>query len=131
MPIIELKLKAIEEEVARPPTVSLIYKQGAKKITTRLPVVEVEVSAGDLFSMESSVDILLEAQDREGNVVGEAKPGGQVNPATLTLSVQPSQSDPIPVTIKMDMEFEGKFTLKHFYHFFKSKDIRIIRVLFF
>ncbi len=112
VPIIELKLAAIEDDVAQPPTIMLIYKQGATKITTRLPVVEVEVSAGDLFSMESTVDFLLEAHDRQGNVVGQAKPGGQVNPATLTISVQPGQAEPLPVTIKMDMEFEGKFTLK-------------------
>jgi hypothetical protein len=112
VPIIELKLTPIEEKVAKPPTVRLNYRQGEKKITTLIPVVEMEVSPGDLFSMESSIDILLEAYDDKGNVVGQAKPGGPVNPATLTISVLPGRTDPLPIMINMDLEFEGKFTLK-------------------
>ena len=58
----------------------------------------------------SAVEILLEAQDKQGNVVGEAKPGGPVNPATLTVTVGPD--DAIKVTLKMQLDFEGKFTVK-------------------
>ena len=55
-------------------------------------------------------EILLEAQDREGKVVGEAKSGGPINPATGTLSLRPGES--VKITLKMDLEFEGKFSLK-------------------
>ena len=110
VPVIELGLTAVQEETAKPPTVTLNYRQGAAKITTRLPVVEVEVAASDLFSLGTTVDILLEAHDQEGNVVGEAKPGGLVKPATLTLSLNPGSIE--QVIVKMDEEFEGKFTLK-------------------
>ena len=38
---------------------------------------------------------------------GEAKLGGPVNPATRIITLKPG--DTFPITIKMDMEFEGKF----------------------
>jgi hypothetical protein len=60
--------------------VELSYKNGAKRITTRLPVIEVILVADDMFSQDMSVEILLEAQDSKGNVVGEPRPGGDVNP---------------------------------------------------
>jgi len=103
-----VRLHAPEEQVGKQPTVTLSYKRGSKRITTRRPVVEIATGSGDLFS--TTVDILLEAQDREGNVVGEAQPGGAVNPATGTLALRPN--DTVQVTIKMSLEFEGKFALK-------------------
>ncbi|WP_295880343.1 PglZ domain-containing protein [uncultured Thiohalocapsa sp.] len=57
-----------------------------------------------------SVEILLEAHDKQGRIVGEAKAGGPVNPATGTVTLQPGQSR--QVTIRMQMDFEGKFRLK-------------------
>jgi molybdenum cofactor biosynthesis enzyme len=59
---------------------------------------------------EKDVEVLLEAYDRKGNVVGVAKTGGVVNPATGSIMLK--SRDPIQVTLKMDMNFEGKFTLK-------------------
>lgn len=109
VPVITMRLPPLAPKVSRQPTVTLSYKRGAKKITTRLPVIEVEVGAGDLFSLDSSVEIMIEAYDRKGEVVGVVRPGGPVNAATNTVSLQPGQST--QVTIKM-LEFEGKFTLK-------------------
>ena len=60
--------------------------------------------------MDATVTILIEAHDKAGNVVGEASPGGAVNPATLTLSLQPATS--ARVTLRMNSDFEGKFTVK-------------------
>jgi len=110
VPVIAVRLQAAEEKAGKQPTVALNYKRGAKKTTTRLPVVEVSVGAGDLFSMGSSFEVLLEAQNKKGDVVGEAKPGGPVNPATRTLSIKPGET--LQVTLRMDLEFEGKFTVK-------------------
>ena len=110
VPVIAVRLSRAEKEVWRPPAVTLSYKQGAKRITTLLPVVDLAVGLGELGSTGSVVEILLEAQDKQGNVVGEAKPGGPVNPATLTVTVGPD--DAIKVTLKMQMDFEGKFTVK-------------------
>ena len=86
------------------------YKNGAKAITTRMPVIDLAVETADMFSTENDFEILLEAHDSKGEVVGEAKAGGTVNPATGTLSLKPG--DKVQVTIKMQMDFEGKFKIK-------------------
>jgi len=90
--------------------IELTYKNGAKRITTRLPVIEVVLIAVDMFSQGLSVDILLEAQDSKGNVVGEPRPGGDVNPATRTVTLLPGQRKQI--ALRMDDEFRGKFSIK-------------------
>jgi len=90
--------------------VELNYKGGAKRITTRLPVVDVMLICEDMFMQDSSVEILLEAQDAKGNVVGEPRPGGDVNPATRTITLMPGQRKQI--ALRMDEEFRGKFSVK-------------------
>ena len=110
VPVITLQLHAKSESSERRPEVTLSYKRGAKKITTRLPVVDISASSEELFGMESPVEMLVEAQDQNGNVVGEAKTGGIVNPATRSLALMPGSSVKVP--IRMDDTFRGKFVLK-------------------
>lgn len=110
VPVIAMRLTEVEEDAGQSISVSLTYKRGAKLITTRFPVVEV-TATGNLFSAGSTFEVLVEAHDKQGNVVGEAKPGGAVNPATRTVTVKPG-SGPVQVTMKMDLDFEGKFTVK-------------------
>ena len=93
-------------------SVQLTYKTGAKRITTRLPVVDLAVENTDMFLQGVHFEILLEAHDRNGNVVGEARKGDPVDPATGTLTLKSGQNK--QVTIRMDLEFEGKFTLLAF-----------------
>jgi hypothetical protein len=107
VPVLALRLGAAPGAGKAAPKVVLGYKRGTKRITTRLPVVEIAVDGG-LFS--DGIEVLLEAHDKKGDVVGEAKAGGPVNPATRTLTVKPGE--PAQVAIKMNAEFEGKFTLK-------------------
>ncbi|WP_404326441.1 PglZ domain-containing protein [Cobetia sp. UIB-001] len=110
VPVIRMQLKSHEQPSVKQASVCIGYKQGATRITTRVPVIDVAVEAADMFSSEGSYEILLEAHDKKGNVVGEARATGPVNPATGTLSLQPGQS--VKVNIKMQMEFEGKFKVK-------------------
>lgn len=111
VPVISIRLATVSHTpTGRQPTVTLAYKRGAKRITTRLPIIELAVGAGDLFSQDATVDILLEARDKQDRIVGEAKPGEHVNPATRLLSLYPGTT--VGVTLKMDLEFEGKFTVK-------------------
>jgi hypothetical protein len=63
-----------------------------------------------MFSVGQAFEVLLEAQDKKGNVVGEAKPGGAVNAATGTITLEPGNK--AQVTLRMQMEFEGKFKVK-------------------
>ncbi len=79
-------------------------------MTTRLPVVDLSVEGENMFSLGETFEILLEAHDKKGEIVGEAKRGGPVDAATGTVTLKPGGK--VQVTIKMAMEFEGKFTLK-------------------
>ncbi|MDL0433701.1 PglZ domain-containing protein [Marinobacter sp. TBZ242] len=109
--VIRMQLRSQEQPSIKRPSVSISYKQGATRITTRVPVIDVAVEAADMFSSEGSYEILLEAHDKKsGNVVGEARATGPVNPATGTLTLQPGEA--VKVNLKMQMEYEGKFKVK-------------------
>ena len=110
VPVITVRLESTAPPDVRQATVTLRYKNGATRITTRVPVIEVSVESGNLFSLGAAFDILLEAHDRRGNVVGEAKAGDRVNPATGIMTLQAGER--VQVTLKMQLEFEGKFTVK-------------------
>ncbi len=109
LPVILVQLQKKEERHEQI-TVSLNYRNGATRITTRLPVVDVAFSGHDLFSQTTELEILLEAQDKKGNVVGEAGTGGPANPATGTITLRGGEGVQVP--LKMQLEFEGKFTVK-------------------
>jgi hypothetical protein len=110
VPLLVVKLDSEELHAQKKVVVELNYKNGAKHITTRMPVIEIALTADDLFSQETDVEILLEAQDSKGNVVGEPRPGGEVNPATRTVTLVHGQRKQI--ALRMDEEFRGKFTVK-------------------
>jgi hypothetical protein len=110
VPVLVARLDSSAHAEVRKVLVELNYKSGAKRITTRLPVIEVILVIDDLFSQDLSVEILLEAQDNKGNVVGEPRPGGDVNPATRTVTLMPGQRKQI--ALRMDDEFRGKFAVK-------------------
>jgi hypothetical protein len=73
-------------------------------------VVSLQVQTEDLFALRTDVELLLEAHDNKGNVVGEAKPGGPVNAATGTITLKPGES--VQVAVRMNPDYEGKFKLK-------------------
>ncbi|OGB35303.1 MAG: alkaline phosphatase [Burkholderiales bacterium RIFCSPLOWO2_12_FULL_61_40] len=110
VPVISMQLKASTQPSVHQATISMTYRNGAKAITTRVPVVELSLDKADMFSAESGFEVLLEAHDAKGDVVGEAKAGGAVNPATGTLTLKPGEK--VQVTVKMQMDFEGSFSLK-------------------
>lgn len=110
VPVLIARLDVAAQPSQGKVAVDLNYKNGAKRITTRLPVIEVMLAADDMFSQGVSVEILLEAQDSKGNVVGEPRPGGDVNPATRTVTLLPGQRKQI--ALRMDDEFRGKFSVK-------------------
>ena len=110
VPVLVARLDTTEQPELRKVVVELSYKNGAKRITTRLPVIEVILICEDMFLQSMSVEILLEAQDIKGNVVGEPRPGSDVNPATRTVTLMPGQRKQI--ALRMDEEFRGKFSVK-------------------
>ena len=110
VPVITMQLKTSSQPALHKASILMSYKNGAKTITTRMPVIDLFAETSDIFSLENDFEILLEAHDSKGQIVGEAKAGGGVNPATGTLSLKPG--DKIQVTIRMQMDFEGKFIIK-------------------
>ncbi len=112
VPILIARLEAAHKPVSSKLLVDLFYKNGSKFITTHIPVVDVGLAQTneDLFAQETSLEILLEAQDSKGNVVGEPRPGVEVNPATRTITLMLGQRKQI--ALRMDPDFEGKFTVK-------------------
>lgn len=110
VPVITMQLRGEDPPTTTRPSVRLEYKNGSRRITTRVPVIDIAIDRDDLFSVDVTFELLIEAQDKKGNVVGEAKVGGAVNAATGTLSLQPGDRE--RVTLKMSPDFEGKFKLK-------------------
>lgn len=107
VPVLVARLDTATHAELRKVVVELSYKNGTKRITTRLPVIEVMLVADDMFLQDMSVEILLEAQDSKGNVVGEPRPGGAVNPATRTVTLMSGQRKQI--ALRLDEAFRGKF----------------------
>lgn len=110
VPVIVARLDVAGQPAHAKATVEISYRNGATRITTRVPVVEVSLICDDMFSQGVSVEILLEAQNSKGQVVGEPRPSAEVNPATRTITLLPGQRKQI--AMGMDREFEGKFTVK-------------------
>lgn len=107
VPVLIARLDVAGAGAAPKVTVEIGYKNGAKRITTFMPVIDVTLLSDDMFSQAANVEILLEAQDSKGNVVGEPRAGGDVNPATRTVTLTPGQRKQI--AIRMDDDFRGKF----------------------
>jgi DNA invertase Pin-like site-specific DNA recombinase len=110
VPVITVRLKQAKQLQLAAAKVALSYKNGAKRVRTRLPVVELAVEGENMFSLGETFEILLEAHNKKGDIIGEAKRGGLVEVATGTVPLKPGGK--VQVTIRMAMEFEGKFTLK-------------------
>ena len=111
VPIISMRIQLPEKKSKPQFSVALNYKRGGKKITTRLPVLEVSISGqSNLFAPEEVVNLLLEAHDQKGKVIGESKLGGVVNSSTGIISLKPGET--VQIILKMDTEFEGKFSVK-------------------
>ncbi len=111
VPCIVVSLKKTADE-SQNITYSIRYKRDATKITTQLPVFELMAMAGDLFEQTEARDVLLQAVDKSGKVIGEPKPGGAVNPASGTISLDLGQAVKIPIKMPPPEEFEGPFTVK-------------------
>ncbi|TIL82952.1 MAG: PglZ domain-containing protein [Mesorhizobium sp.] len=110
VPLITVRLKQVKQPQIAAAKVVLSYKNGARRVTTRLPVVDLAVEGENMFSLGETFEILLEAHDKKGEVVGEAKRGGPADVATGVITARSGEK--IQVTVKMAMEFEGKFILK-------------------
>ncbi|WP_121969238.1 PglZ domain-containing protein [Leptolyngbya sp. BC1307] len=111
VPVILVRLDAVQPEDTHKFQLDLTYKRNAKKITTRLPRIDIELTTqGNLFTSTESCEILLEARDSSDNVIGEPRPSEDINPATGTITLIAGEQKSI--MLRMDPSYEGKFTIK-------------------
>ena len=90
--------------------VELTYKGGAKHITTRFPSVELSLVSVGIF--DTDIEILLEARDKKGNIVGEAKRGARVDNSTGTITMKAGEN--LHIIMSMNIDFHGKFSFSAF-----------------
>ena len=111
VPVIAIRLSK-EQPIKEKARIKIFYKNDAKHITSRFPVIDVEYEKKqmEMFIQENEIELLLEAHDKNSNVVGEAKAGGIVNPATGTITIKAGER--LKVTLKMQEEYHGKFAVK-------------------
>lgn len=110
IPVIILEFKQNKAKGAGEISASLTYKNGAKRITSRLPVFDLELESTGLFDDGESFELRMEAVDNNGNIVGKAKSSDKVNPATDVIQIQPGEKFKIPMA--MDADYEGPFIVK-------------------
>jgi len=115
LPVIAVRLK--KEVKAKPASVEvhISYKAGkTNQVTTRLPLIDVSVFAGDIFE-SSEMELRLEAWGKDPKtaqerVVGEPASSDHVHPATGLVRVKPGQA--IKVPIRLDEGFSGSFEVR-------------------
>lgn len=108
VPVLVVGLASGKTQKAKKLNITLKYKNGAKRITTLRPSLQVTLEQ-DLFT-EGQVEVLLEAQDSKGNTVGVPQAGQQVNVTVQTVTLVPGET--VQVTLHMEPSFEGKFMVK-------------------
>jgi hypothetical protein len=109
VPYLLLKLKTAESEMKELPEVTLSYKR--KRITTQRPVIEVAVGpVKSLLSLGAEIELLIEAHDEDGNVVGQAQGGDGFDEMTGAVRLRPNTTGKI--TLSMNRTFEGSFVVK-------------------
>lgn len=109
VPYLLLRLEGAESEPHELPEITLSYKR--KRITTRRPAIEVAVApARQLFALNMEIELLIEAHDEEGNVVGQTQGGDGFDEMTGVVRLRPDTV--AKVTLAMNRTFEGKFVVK-------------------
>lgn len=109
VPYLTLKLKAAESGSAELPEVTLSYKR--KRITTQRPVIEVTVGpVSSLLAAMEELELLIEAHDEDGNIVGQVQAGDQFDDMTGVVRLRPNTTG--KVTLSMNRNFEGSFVVK-------------------
>lgn len=106
VPILVANLGGSDTKEARHIVIEIAYKNGATRVTTRVPVIDVVLTT-DIYSEDKTLEILLEAHDSKGNVVGEPRPGGDVNPASRAVTLVPGKRT--QVVMRMDEDYSGAF----------------------
>lgn len=115
LPVIVVQLS--KETPAKPSgiEVQISYKAGkSNQVTTRLPLIDLSVFAGDIFE-SGEIELRLEAWGRDpttgqDRLVGEPAASDHVHPATGLVRVKPGQAVKLP--IRLEEGFNGAFEVR-------------------
>jgi len=113
LPCLSIRLESPTESKKRTqlPRITLTYRQGkTDKITTRRPVVDLAWPESDLFAEESEREVVIEAVDANGGIVGMPSTGQAVNPATGCVRIKPGAA--IAVGLSLEDAFSGSFKVR-------------------
>ena len=115
LPVLAVRLK--KEPGAMPASieVQISYKAGkSNQVTTRLPLIDVSVFAGDIFD-SGEIELRVEAWGKDAatgqeRIIGEPASSDHVHPATGLVRVKPGQA--IKVPIRLEEGFNGAFEVR-------------------
>ena len=108
IPVLSIQLKPAEPSTGAPRVdITLTYRgQNEGTVTTLMPTVALAYPAADLFG-PANVQVVLQAIDQTGNLVGEAASSALVDPASREISMARGMAVKIPLRLKEG--FEGEF----------------------
>jgi hypothetical protein len=115
LPVIAVSLKKAAAAAPASIEVQISYKGGkTNQVTTRLPLIDVSVFAGDIFE-SGEMELRLEAWGKDPatgqeRVIGEPASSEHVHPATGLVRVKPGQA--IKVPIRLEEGFSGSFEVR-------------------
>ena len=113
LPCLTVTLESSSNKAKKDSSIKLIlaYRQGkSDRITTRRPVVDLCWPEVDLFADDSEQEVVVEACDAKGIIVGWASSGATINAATGGVRIKPGAA--LAVGLRMDEEFSGNFTVR-------------------
>jgi hypothetical protein len=114
LPVLAVRLKKETDTMPASIEVQISYKAGkSNQVTTRLPLIDVSVFAGDIFE-SSEIELRLEAWGKDASgaerIIGEPASSDHVHPATGLVRVKPGQA--IKVPIRLEEGFNGSFEVR-------------------
>ncbi|MHB9007783.1 MAG: PglZ domain-containing protein, partial [Limisphaerales bacterium] len=113
LPCLTVQLVAADKKARKklPEGLTLTYRQGkSDRITSRRPVVDLSWVGGDLFAEEHEIEVVVEATDSKGILVGWVGSGQSVNPATGGVRIKPGAA--LAVGLRMEDSFSGGFVVR-------------------
>ena len=111
VPVIAVRMQEADDKFVPQAKITLSYKRGATKITTRLPVIVRFRRRLPIFSRwVQHLRCLWKPTTKRTMLLARSNWAAWSTLPRRTLSIKPGQT--LAVTLRMDLEFEGNFTVK-------------------
>lgn len=113
LPCITVQLASAEKKGKKlsPDSLVLTYRQGKiSRITSRRPVVDLAWPQAGLFTEEGEIEVVIEATDAKGKIIGWVGSCATINPATGGVRINPGAA--LSVGLRMEDDFSGNFTVR-------------------